>query len=131
MTRIKRKGLAPSTLDKAWSLAVKTRDKFRCRLCLGEGTDAHHICHRGQNYGLRWDIENGITLCRTCHDKADTLNGRKEIMKLVNSEYLEHNEAGFRLKHDFLKQKGLDEIEFKKLRLQELKEVKNENNSRL
>ena len=121
--KVKRKGLAPSTLDKAWSVAVKTRDKFRCRLCLGEGTDAHHICHRGQNYGLRWDIENGITLCRTCHDKADTLNGRKEIMKLVNSEYLEHNEADFRLKHDFLKQKGLDEIEFKKLRLQELKDV--------
>ena len=124
--KVKRKGLAPSTLDKAWSLAVKTRDKFRCRVCLGEGTDAHHICHRGQNYGLRWDIENGITLCRTCHDKADTLNGRKEIMKLVNSEYLEHNEADFRLKHDFLKQKGLDEIEFKKLRLQELKDVVNE-----
>lgn len=122
-TRIKRKGLAPSTLDKAWSLAVKTRDKFRCRVCLGEGTDAHHICHRGQNYGLRWDLCNGITLCRTCHDKADTLNGRKEIMNLVDSDYLEHNEAEFRLKHSFLNKMGMDEIEFKRLRLQELKKV--------
>jgi 5-methylcytosine-specific restriction endonuclease McrA len=124
--KVKRKGLAPSTLDKAWSLAVKTRDKFRCRVCLGEGTDAHHIIHRGQNYGMKWDIENGVCLCRKCHDRADTLNGRKEIMKLVNSEYLEHNEADFRLKHDFLKQKGLDEEAFKKLRLKELKEVVNE-----
>ncbi|MFA7672085.1 MAG: hypothetical protein WCY53_07530, partial [Sphaerochaetaceae bacterium] len=78
-----------------------------------------------QNYGMKWDIENGITLCRKCHDRADTLSGRKEIMKLVNSEYLEHNEADFRLKHDFLKKKGLDEIEFKSLRLKELKEVIN------
>ena len=124
-TRIKRKGLAPSTLDKAWSLAVKTRDKFRCRVCLGEGTDAHHVIHRGQNYGMKWDIENGITLCRKCHDRADTLNGRNEIIKLVNSEYLEHNEAGFRLKHDFLKKKGLDEETFKAVRLKELKEVAN------
>ena len=123
--KVKRKGLAPSTLDKAWSLAVKTRDKFRCRVCLREGTDAHHIIHRGQNYGMKWDIENGVCLCRKCHDRADTLNGRKEIMKLVDSDYLEHNEADFRLKHDFLKQKGLDEIEFKSLRLKELKEVKN------
>ena len=124
-TRIKRKGLAPSTLDKAWSLAVKTRDKFRCRVCLGEGTDAHHVIHRGQNYGMKWDIENGITLCRKCHDRADTFNGRNEIMKLINKEYLEHNENDFRLKHDFLKKKGLDEIEFKRLRLKELKEVAN------
>ena len=75
---------------------------------------------------MRWDIENGVCLCRKCHDKADTFNGRNEIIKLVNSDYLEHNEADFRLKYVFLSKKGIDEIEFKELRLKELKEVINE-----
>jgi len=122
--RIKRKGLAPSTLDKAWSQAVKSRDRYRCRLCLGEGTDAHHIIHRGQNYGMKWDIENGITLCRSCHDKADTFTMRNKILDMVNREYIELNEFIYRLKPDFLRHIEMDEIEFKAMRLKELKNLR-------
>jgi len=56
-------------LDDLWQRAVKLRDHHRCRNCYGNGTDAHHIIHRN-NMATRWDIDNGRTLCRECHNLA-------------------------------------------------------------
>lgn len=57
-----------------WRLAVFTRDGFACRQC-GIKTDiqAHHIVPWSKTKDrrdLRFDINNGITLCRPCHLKA-------------------------------------------------------------
>jgi len=60
-------------LDDLWSLCVRTRDNFTCRKCgrskeMGYTIQAHHIIHKGNNnYGTRWVIENGISLCYHCH----------------------------------------------------------------
>lgn len=55
--------------DKLWSEAVRARDGNKCVLCGSTShCQAHHWCHtKAQGNATRWDINNGITLCYTCH----------------------------------------------------------------
>jgi hypothetical protein len=57
-----------------WSLAVKSRDKFKCVKCgLKENLQAHHIDPWKVNEKKRFDVENGITLCPSCHMKEERI----------------------------------------------------------
>lgn len=61
---------------KAWRVKVFKRDFFACRLCSRkEGLQAHHIRRWADYVELRFDVNNGITLCDICHaqikDKED------------------------------------------------------------
>ena len=64
-----------------WSRAVRARDGNKCRLCGSrDKLDAHHIIHRRKSAILKFDLDNGITLCRDrCHAKAETIEGRERI----------------------------------------------------
>tara|TARA_R100000808_G_C2146949_1_gene154862 strand:- start:2071 stop:2337 length:267 start_codon:yes stop_codon:yes gene_type:complete len=56
---------------KEWRLSVYKRDKFRCQMpgCKSKRQiQAHHIRKWSTASALRYDIDNGITLCRQCHD---------------------------------------------------------------
>lgn len=56
---------------KDWRLSVYKRDKFTCQMpnCKSKRRlQAHHIRKWSTAASLRFDIDNGITLCRTCHD---------------------------------------------------------------
>lgn len=55
--------------DSLWSKAVRLRDKGKCVLCGSDShCQAHHWYHtRAQGNSTRWNINNGITLCYTCH----------------------------------------------------------------
>ena len=59
---------------KLWRKAVLERDGHRCRKC---GSDrylhAHHVKTWDAYPELRLDIDNGKTLCRTCHYKEDLI----------------------------------------------------------
>ena len=54
--------------SKDWIKEVIKRDNFKCQKC---GTDkklvAHHIVGWHESIELRFDIKNGLTLCRSCH----------------------------------------------------------------
>ena len=55
---------------KEWRLRVYKRDKFSCQMpkCKAKkGLQAHHIRKWSSASTLRYDINNGITLCRKCH----------------------------------------------------------------
>lgn len=56
---------------KAWRTAVFERDGFCCNKC-GTKNDiqAHHIKTWKHNKELRYQVSNGITLCRKCHLEA-------------------------------------------------------------
>ncbi len=59
-----------STRLNKWSLAVRRRDGFMCRKCGSrEKLNAHHIKPFADFPELRFDINNGITLCEDCHKK--------------------------------------------------------------
>lgn len=58
-------------LDKLWSLAVRTRDRFQCRKegCPANGrrnSQGGHIWGRSHK-AVRWDPDNGITMCYYHH----------------------------------------------------------------
>lgn len=56
---------------KEWRSKVYKRDEFKCQM---PGCDsrfriqAHHIKKWSSAAMLRYDVENGITLCRSCHE---------------------------------------------------------------
>ncbi len=70
MARIKSKKTEERELDLMWKEKVKDRDKYNCQICCkkveGKNCHAHHILPRTIK-GLRWDTNNGITLCFRHH----------------------------------------------------------------
>jgi 5-methylcytosine-specific restriction endonuclease McrA len=60
----------------AWSSMVKLRDK-QCTECSSVyDLHAHHVKSFKDNEELRYDINNGVTLCGQCHRKWHKENGR-------------------------------------------------------
>ena len=73
-------------LDQLWRKAVITKALNKCELCLSkQNLDAHHIYGRGK--AVRWELENGICLWRTCHAKAHQNN--KKFRKEYGTERLD------------------------------------------
>ena len=55
--------------DQIWAERIKKRDG-KCLYCgSNEMLEAHHIMPFSENYGKRLDLDNGITLCKKCHNK--------------------------------------------------------------
>jgi 5-methylcytosine-specific restriction endonuclease McrA len=56
-----------------WRLAVFQRDSFACQHCgdaRGRNLNAHHLKDFTNYPSLRFDVTNGITLCRACHARV-------------------------------------------------------------
>lgn len=53
-----------------WRKSVFERDGYTCQCCkeVGGNLRGHHILNWSSNKELRYDINNGITLCNKCHD---------------------------------------------------------------
>lgn len=47
---------------------VLKRDKFKCRMCKNKNKlNVHHLMKWSSASTLRYDTDNGITLCEDCH----------------------------------------------------------------
>ncbi len=58
-------------LYKRWRSEVYKRDRRQCQLCKSKKKlEAHHIRTWSKFPQLRFDINNGVTLCRACHKKV-------------------------------------------------------------
>lgn len=64
-----------------WRAKVFTRDNFTCQICqkVGGELNAHHIRPYAKYEENRLDVDNGVTLCITCH---------KMVHKTKNREFL-------------------------------------------
>ena len=60
-----------------WRQAVFLRDKFTCRRCEGVGgkLNAHHIKRWATHPELRYRVDNGLTLCESCHREVHRREG--------------------------------------------------------
>jgi len=55
---------------KNWRLAVYEKDNFTCQTCndsTGGNLEAHHLNGFNWDIANRYNVDNGITLCTTCH----------------------------------------------------------------
>lgn len=79
--------------------AVFTRDNHCCKKCgATDNLDAHHITDRTLMPNGGYHVSNGITLCPTCHEKAEEFHssgGTKwddgwhpsDLYSLIHSSY--------------------------------------------
>lgn len=70
---------------KIWRKAIFERDNYRCVGCGEKGIflEAHHIYSFAQYPRLRFQVENGTTLCIQCHAIED-----KNRMRFIRKIYI-------------------------------------------
>lgn len=80
----------PSHIYDEWRRAVYKRDNHTCKIC---GKDhcmihAHHIIPKRINQDLILDINNGITMCKTCHELTygKEVLFIEELQMMINGE---------------------------------------------
>ena len=60
-----------SSRYKKWKSDVLKRDKNKCQKCGSfDNLVVHHIKPFSRNIELRYDVNNGITLCQNCHKEV-------------------------------------------------------------
>ena len=81
------------------SKQIRQRDKYLCQICIRDKYDTnclfnsndlevHHIIPINEDYNLRLDDMNLITLCRYHHEMAEKqIISKKELIEIVESKY--------------------------------------------
>lgn len=89
---LKKSERGKNILYRYWAKSVKLRDGFICKLkdenCNGR-LEAHHILNWVNNIDLRYEISNGITLCKFHHPQGRERENNmvsifQEIIKNIN-----------------------------------------------
>ena len=66
---------------KRWRKAVFHKDNYTCQKCgdsNGGNLEAHHIKSFALYPKLRYDVSNGLTLCKKCHKETDNYGYTKK-----------------------------------------------------
>ena len=78
---------------KDWRKKVYKRDGFKCQMpqCGSNfRLQAHHIKKWASASTLRYDIDNGITLCRSCHER---ITGLEDVYEILFSQIVSKKNA--------------------------------------
>jgi len=71
------KGIISTDKYKSWRTSVFNRDNSTCQECESrEELEAHHIKSWKNFPELRYEVDNGITLCSSCHYKTLSYGNR-------------------------------------------------------
>ena len=85
-----------SYADKKWKKSVHERDNDTCICCNKSNLSpkyAHHLYSYRDNEHLRFDINNGVTMCKECHFEFHKIYGNGKNTKEQFEEYLKTKEA--------------------------------------
>ena len=68
MFKTRKKPAADVNKQAKWSRKVRSRDGYKCDICLStKELTAHHL--NSADTRNKWSVDNGITLCATCHHR--------------------------------------------------------------
>lgn len=75
---------------KQWRNSIYNRDDYTCQCCGKRGgkLNAHHLDSYAYNKEKRVDINNGMTLCKTCHTEFHKIYGKLNNTKKQFIEWL-------------------------------------------
>ena len=83
--------------SRAWtqkSIEVRARDKYICAYCLEHDKvintrmiEAHHIVPIEEDYSMRFDNSNIISLCREHHEQAEKGDIDREILREIAAKH--------------------------------------------
>lgn len=95
----KNKSLRGSFLFRIWREAVFLRDNWTCQKCEKRGNylHPHHIKNFSDNPEIRFAIDNGITLCKNCHNEFHKKYGKRnntmeQIIEFCNLDVLQDSD---------------------------------------
>lgn len=90
----------------AWRKAIYARDHYRCVLCLSHERQlhAHHIQRFADYPELRFDLDNGATLCVRCHRHVHMME--HQFDSLIRSRILRDFTSDTRIPLDIVKIKS-------------------------
>jgi 5-methylcytosine-specific restriction endonuclease McrA len=75
---------------KTWRKRVLDRDLHTCKICGSKKNPvAHHIIEAQDSPDLRYDIDNGITLCKKCHIAIHVKDSHRFIESLQEAILVE------------------------------------------
>lgn len=88
VSRVKERGIFGY---KKWSKLVKERDDYTCCVCGKQSREpkkmvAHHLESYDTNEELRLDLDNGITVCASCHNK---FHNKYRLQKTTKEQFEE------------------------------------------
>lgn len=73
-----------SAFGQSWRKQIFERDNYTCQVCNVRGTylEAHHIFRFAYFPDLRFNLWNGMTLCRPCHDKTKKHDRKLQLIRM-------------------------------------------------
>ena len=82
-----------SPAETKFKRAVRIRDDYRCQFpgcdVQSKRIDVHHIAKRSQRPDLKFEVSNGICLCREHHDWTDHNHDKAVSMNLLSTDSYE------------------------------------------
>lgn len=84
-------GYRSSSKDRKWKKEVHKRDNDTCVCCGKENLSpkyAHHLYSHHSHKELRYDVDNGVTLCKECHLDFHRKYGNKDNTKEQFEEFI-------------------------------------------
>ena len=90
--KMKKKNWRHTKEYKHWRINIIRRDKV-CQICnTRKHREAHHLNHSMYFKDERFDINNGITLCKHCHSVFHTSFKRSYRTKCTKYDFLQFKE---------------------------------------
>lgn len=80
-------------INKLWAKSIYSKDNYTCQCCskYGGTLNAHHKENYATNPSLRTDIDNGVTLCDTCHRAFHQIYGKSNNTEEQLNEFIQCN----------------------------------------
>jgi hypothetical protein len=90
------KKIRTSMIYRQWQNIIFKRDNYKCCICgkKSKNLNGHHLCGFSEFPELRFNPDNGVTICKKCHDYFHSIFGKQNITPEQFIEFLNNEQNG-------------------------------------